>query len=219
MRGSLRSLPALLLVFSAGCGTTQLLRPVGAGNTRASASLGGPLIVFGGAPVPLPVSTVGVAHGVSESLDLHGDLHPTAAAFGVAGLGLGVAWHPLRRRGALTVGFDAYGFGNGADAVMLADPWIGGQARLCRWLSLGGGVHLPLRVATSSTYQRGLTPVAPTVFVQAALRLGRTTLEIEPRWVALGTCAACAAPDYVSLGTGTLGLVLGVSYDVLEAAR
>jgi len=210
---------AIFLFALCGCGTTQLLRPVGAGHTRASVSLGGPLIVFGGAPVALPVSTLGLAHGVTDSLDVHGDLHPTAAAFGVAGLDLGVAWHPLRRRGALTLGFDAYGFGNGPDAVLLADPWIGGQARVAPWLSLGAGAHLGLRVATTSSYQRGLTPVAPTLFLQAAFHLGRTTVEVEPRWYGLGSCADCTAPDYLSPGTGALGLVLGLAYDVNGAAR
>jgi|GEM_PF-881276 len=204
----------LTLTLAAGCGTTSQLRPVGAGNTRVTASLGGPLVVFGGAPVPLPITRVGVAHGTSESVDVSGGLHPTAALFGVAGLDAGVAWHPLRaHRSLLALGFDAYGFGNTHDAVFIVDPWLGSHVRVSSTLSLGGGLHVATRAATSASYQRELSPIAPSLFAQAAFHIGRITLEVEPRWYALGQCGQCVAPGYISPGTGALGLVLGVSFD------
>jgi hypothetical protein len=196
-----------------------LLRPVGEGNTRVTASVGGPLVLFGGAPVPVPLTTVGVAHGLSDAVDLRAGLHPTAAAFGIAGLDVGAAWHPLPRRNLLSLGLDAYGFGNGSDAVLLVDPWVGSQTRVCDWLSLGGGVHVTARAATSSDYQRSLSFVMPSLFAQAAVHLGRVTLEIEPRWYALGECGSCLAPSYVSPFSGALGLVLGASFDPKENAR
>ena len=206
----------LLVTLCCGCGTTSLLRPVGAGNTRVSASVGGPLVVFGGAPVPVPVTTLGVAHGISDAVDIRAGLHPTAAAFGVAGLDVGAAWHPLKTRSLLSLGIDAYGFANGSDAVVLVDPWVGTRARVATWLSLGGGVHVATRAATSSSYQRSLSAALPSVFLQAAVHLGRVTIELEPRWYALGECGSCLAPSYVSPGTGALGLVLGASFDTKE---
>ena len=205
------------------CATTQLARPLGRGNTRVALSLGGPLVAFGGAPVPLPVSVLGIAHGLSDAVDVQADLHPTAAAFGIAGLDLGVAWHPLSaHRSALTLGAALYGFGNGADATVLADLWVAAGLRPVRWLWLGAGLHNGLRLLTSSSELREQMPWAPTPFVQAAFRpgMGRVELEVELRWYALASCGSCAAPDYYSPGgPGALGVLLGLTYSFAGGHR
>jgi hypothetical protein len=203
---------ALVLALT-GCGTT-LTAPLARGTTEVSASLGGPMVALGGAPIPVPLSTVGLAHGVSDTVTVRGALHPTAAAFGVAGLDLGLVVHPIAtRRGALTLGLDAYGFGNGADAVLLADPWIATRWRLAKWFALAGGVHVPIRYATSSPTLRDTTPVAPTVFVQPAFVVGRFELDVELRWYALASNGGILAPSWVSPGgVGTLGLVFGAAW-------
>ncbi|MFI5297182.1 MAG: hypothetical protein ACHREM_03715 [Polyangiales bacterium] len=209
----MRRLAVLLPLLSCACATTSLTEPVGAGRTRAQASMGGPIVVLGGAPLPIPVTSVGLAHGLSDAVDLHGDVHPTAAAFGVAGLDLGVAWHPLESRSLLTIGLVGYGFSNGADAVILADPWIGTRARVASWLALGGGVHAAFRVATSSSSLAQSHSFAPTLFGQVAFLLGHVAIEVEPRWYAFTTCGECAAPQYVSpFREGALGVVFGLTF-------
>lgn len=202
-----------VLLFGAGCGTT-MTAPLAKGTTEVSASLGGPMIVFGGAPVPLLMSTIGLAHATSDAVTVRGALHPTAAAFGVAGLDLGFVLHPiLGHRAALTVGLDGYGFGNGADAVLLADGWIATRWKLAPWFALGGGLHVPLRIATSSSELRETTPVAPTVFVQPAFVVGHFELDVEVRWYALASNGGILAPAWVSPGgVGTLGLVFGADW-------
>lgn len=213
VRGVARFLSVVAGLAHTGCGAT-MTAPLAKGTTEVSASLGGPMIVFGGAPVPLPVSTVGLAHAVSDTVTMRGALHPTAATFGVAGLDLGVVAHPiLGHRAALTLGIDAYGFGNGADAVLLADPWVATRWKLAPWFALAGGIHVPIRYATSSPELRGTTPVAPTVFVQPAFVVGRFELDVELRWYALASNGSILAPGWVSPGgVGTLGLVFGVAY-------
>lgn len=202
-----------LLACASACGTTELLRPVGAGDTRVSVTAGGPIVVLGG-PVGIPITTVDIAHGVSDAVDIRGGLHPTAAAFGVAGVDGGFAWHPVERnRGAFTLGFDSYGFYNGSDAVWLVDPWFGGRSRLTPWFSLGAGMHLAVRAASTAAYERTLSVLAPTLFVQGTFLVGHVALEIEPRWYALGTCGDCSVVPYASPGTGALGIVIGVAYD------
>ncbi len=203
----------LLVLFCAGCGTT-LLAPLPKGATLATASLGGPAVLFGGVPVPTPVSTVGAARGVSDAVAVRAALHPTAAAFGVAGLDLGAVWHPLpEQRARLALGLDAYVFENGRDAVLLADPWVGTRLPLAAWFALGGGVHLPIRMASTDRALRALSPVAPTLFLQPTFITGPWEWTAELRWYALATCGSCTAPEWVSPGgQGAFGVIFGAAY-------
>ena len=211
----------LVALLGAACATTQAARPVGRGNTRISASLGGPLVQFGGAPVPLPITTVGVAHGVSDFVDVHGEVHPTAALFGIAGLSGGVALHPLSsHRGALTFGASLNAFGNPSDGVLFADLWVAGGGHAASWLWLGGGLHNGLRLAGTGSINEQ-TPWAPTVFGLASFLVSRrVALNVEARWYAVASCGGCVAPDYYPLGDrGALGVLLGVDYQFGGGAR
>jgi hypothetical protein len=204
----------LATLVCGACATTHLARPVGRGNTRVSASLGGPMVEFG-APVPVPISTLGVAHGVSDALDVGGELHPTAAAFGIAGLSGGVAWHPIpTHRAALTVGASLGGYFNADDGLLLGDVWVAGGGRVASWLWLGGGVHNGLRLFTTASGEQG--PWAPTLAGLAAFTVSRrVTIDVELRWYALATCGQCLTPGYYAPGgVGALGLLFGVHYEI-----
>lgn len=219
-RGPSRSFSVAVVGLAlSGCGTT-LTAPLAKGTTEVSASLGGPAVILGG-PIPIPVSTVGVAHALSDATTVRGAVHPTAATFGVAGLDLGVVVHPLEnRRGLLTFGLDVYGFANGADAVLLADPWIATRRRLSDAFALAGGVHVPVRYLTSSRELREATPVAPTIFVQPAFVFGRFELDVELRWYALASNGSILAPEWLSPGgVGALGVVFGGAYRFGEVSE
>lgn len=210
----MRRLLLTLALTSAACATTQLARPVGRGNIRVSATLGGPLVKFGGAPVPLPITTVGAAYGISDLVDVHAEVHPTAAAFGIAGLSAGAALHPIAsHRSALTIGASIKAFGNGDDGVLFTDLWIAGGGRVARWLWLGGGLHNGLRMVGSATL-REQTAWAPTLFGLASFLVSRrVAIDVEARWYAMSSCGRCVAPDYYPIGdAGALGLLLGVAY-------
>ncbi|MFO0608652.1 MAG: hypothetical protein U0324_36130 [Polyangiales bacterium] len=210
---------ALVAVACGACATTHLARPVGRGNLRVSATVGGPLVQFG-APVPVPISTLGAAYGVSDALDVSAELHPTAAAFGIAGLSGGAAWHPIPgRRAALTLGASLGGYFNADDGVLVGDLWAAGGGRVASWLWLGGGVHNGLRLYTTALGEQG--PWAPTLAALAAFTVSRrVTLDLELRWYALASCGQCLTPDYYAPGgVGALGVVLGVHYEVPGVVR
>jgi hypothetical protein len=209
-----------MLSGAAACGTTHLVRPLGAGNTRVNLSVGGPFVRFG-APIPLPVSVLGVAHGVTDAVDVHGDLHPTALGFGVAGADVGLAVHPIpAARHALTIGGTIYGFSNREDAVVFADLWIGSIFRPTRWLALGGGLHNGLRIDTTDRELRERFPWAPTPFLYGALTFGRVGLELEFRWNVISANGYRATVNYYPVGEiGALGLLLGVTYQFPEGVR
>jgi hypothetical protein len=195
--------------------------PLAKGTTEVSASLGGPVVLLDKKPLPVPISTVGVAHALSDLATVRGALHPTAAAFGIAGLDAGLVLHPLEgHRALLTTGLDAHAFVNGADTVFLADPWIATRHPLAPWISLAGGAHVPIRYLTSSAELRDTSPVMPTLFVQPAFVFRRFELDVEVRWYALASKASPVAPDWLTPGgVGALGLLLGGAYRFGEVSR
>lgn len=69
----------LMLLFS--CAPSRYVKPLKQKQQAASFSFGGPLIVFSGAPIPIPFTTVGYAYGLSNRISLYGNLHLTSAAF------------------------------------------------------------------------------------------------------------------------------------------
>ena len=73
------------------CGITQPVRVLNEGVTKASASLGGPLIPLGKTMIPVPYLTAGVQHGYSSSLTLTGNVHLLTALLGDVGVDAGAA--------------------------------------------------------------------------------------------------------------------------------
>lgn len=71
------------------CAPSRFIEPVDEGKLAVGGTFGGPLIEFGGAPIPVPLSSVEVGYGFKEKLTLTGGLHTTAMAFGNIQLDLG----------------------------------------------------------------------------------------------------------------------------------
>jgi len=91
-------LTLFMLLF--GCSVNHGVRPLGKGKTAVNASVGGPVAELFGAPVPLPISTVGVRHGISDRSDIHAAFHPSMALlFGVGGLDAGASYLIFEQQG------------------------------------------------------------------------------------------------------------------------
>jgi hypothetical protein len=98
MRRASASFVAIL--FLAACGTTQSVRPLGAGSSAVDFSLGGPLLGADvGAPVPLML--VGYRYGLDDRSDLFGRLHVLPAVGRVLALELGGSRLLSSQRGRL----------------------------------------------------------------------------------------------------------------------
>ena len=74
---------ALLLALSFGCSPTRIVKPLSKGEQLVGANLGGPLIKFGGAPIPIPYTSAFYAKGINNKTTAFGSVHLTALAFGV----------------------------------------------------------------------------------------------------------------------------------------
>ena len=90
-----------LIIFVEGCGVTQPVRVLKENETRAIASLGGPVVVMGGMSVPIPYLTAGIAHGFSENVTLTSTLHLTTLAFKSLGIDAGVSSALLHEHSSL----------------------------------------------------------------------------------------------------------------------
>lgn len=80
----------LLLVGAWACAPVRVVKPLAAGEKALSFNIGGPLIGFSETTIPMPLTAVSGAYGVSDKLTAFAGLHTTALAFGVIQTDIGV---------------------------------------------------------------------------------------------------------------------------------
>lgn len=110
-----------LALFSAACTATLPVRVLQKGESRVTASFGGPYLPQSSPTWLIPYTTVGAMHGLTDNTTLVYDVHVVMAALGVAGVDIGAA-HRLRAQSAgapeVTILGQAYMFaGNGGARV------------------------------------------------------------------------------------------------------
>lgn len=92
---------AFCLLFS--CAPTRLVKPLEKGQQALGGNFGGPLLLLGGTPIPMPLTSAFYAKGISEKTSIFGSLHTTALAFGLFQTDIGVcrelAYIPKHRIG------------------------------------------------------------------------------------------------------------------------
>jgi hypothetical protein len=73
----------LIVIFSMlqSCAPSRYVKPLAKSQQAASFSIGGPLIRFAGAPIPIPFTTLGYAYGLTENITANGNLHVTSLLF------------------------------------------------------------------------------------------------------------------------------------------
>ncbi|MDP2305409.1 MAG: hypothetical protein Q8P18_05235 [Pseudomonadota bacterium] len=220
----LASLAGALL--GAGCSTVHGVRPIGEGAVVIDASLGGPITELFGAPVPLPLTTVGATVGVSDKTNVHAAVHPTGLAlFGVFAADVGVSTQFLAQKdarprlmGDLTVigaGGDRDVDGAEGGVRFFARPTVtaswdwGKDARHSLYTSLGGFI-LPY----PGPYALGTVAVGNQWGLGKAVRV---TTQLE--WIAPYASSAALTPHYYTPGDlGAISFQLGLGVRA-KAAR
>lgn len=79
-------IPSFLIGLMMGCSPATVVKPLEKGETRIGAHIGGPGILFAGAPIPMPLTSVQVSHGLDTNISLSVGLHTTSLLFGVGHL-------------------------------------------------------------------------------------------------------------------------------------
>lgn len=94
-----RPIAAVVLALLVGaCGAVQPVRVLPKGETLMTASLGGAVGVSASPLGFVPYAVVGAAHGVSNDVTVHGNVHAVMAAFGVIGLDAGASYRVVHQR-------------------------------------------------------------------------------------------------------------------------
>jgi hypothetical protein len=79
-----------LIFLFASCAPSRLVRPLDKGQKVVSASLGGPLIGFKNTVIPVPMTTVVYAQGLTNKTSVFGSVHPTSMLFGIFQTDIGI---------------------------------------------------------------------------------------------------------------------------------
>ncbi len=92
----------LLVLLAAGtflvsCSASRFVEPVEKGKLAGGVNLGGPLIDFGSAPIPVPLSSLEAGYGLKDNLTIYGGLHTTAMLFGNLQMDLGATYQVLKQ--------------------------------------------------------------------------------------------------------------------------
>jgi len=80
----------ILILTTLSCGTIRNVVPLEKDQKEVALSLGGPLIEFSGTTIPLPLSSIDFAYGLTDVYTGFASLHTTALLFGVVQIEGGV---------------------------------------------------------------------------------------------------------------------------------
>jgi len=203
--------PLLLVIGAWGCGLPTAVRPAAKGVWQPELGLGGPIAaVTSTLHLPLPVSTLGVRTGVTDTLDVSGHVHLTSLVFDVVGLDVGSTWLALEQNGALpavALTGRAYGFAElrrfAPRAYLELTP--AASWRVTDWFT-------PFVSATGLVQFAGAPPLLA-AGAGAEFRFGAVGLQAEARWYGPNVASRFMVVDWYSVGgLGAWGVVLGVNY-------
>jgi hypothetical protein len=96
-----RLLLPLLIVALASCAPARFVKPLDKGQQAASLSLGGPLISYGSATIPIPLVSAAYGYGIDSTLTGFGGVNLTSAIYGNLQLDLGITKKLLHQKGYL----------------------------------------------------------------------------------------------------------------------
>ncbi|MEY2923730.1 MAG: hypothetical protein RLZZ337_270 [Bacteroidota bacterium] len=83
---------SIITFLAASCTSQKIVRPLQEGEQQVSANLGGPLIGFAGAVIPVPLTSINCAKGISDSLTLHGGIQTTSLLYKTLQLDAGATY-------------------------------------------------------------------------------------------------------------------------------
>ena len=91
----------LILLFFIGCAAHTNLEPVGTNRVNINTSIGGPIIEIFDTNMPIPYLTTGINYGVSDRINLDGNLHLLPLAYEIFGLDVGTTFFPVLNNGLI----------------------------------------------------------------------------------------------------------------------
>lgn len=125
------------------CMPSRIVRPYEKNQKSVDIHLGGSLIKFGGATIPLPLTSITYAQGITDKVTLFGSLHTTSLLYGVFQTDIG-ACYGLYYNEKLRLGFSV------TPAVNIAvDRWEG---KFKLWPQLDANMYWDIKSKKSFVY-------------------------------------------------------------------
>ena len=94
----MNKLVIVILLFLFACSPSRFVKPLNKKQQAADISLGGPLIGYGAATIPVPFITATYGYGIDSSLTAFGAVNITSALFGNVQCELGVTKQILKQK-------------------------------------------------------------------------------------------------------------------------
>lgn len=222
---------APLLVFLSACGTLNTARPLDPGQHEVGATLGGGMILLGGAPIPQPNIVVearsGVAKPLDRPLDVNYGLNLTALPYGAFQTHVGVSWMLAKPKGGIPAvssasrfwfATNALGVGYKTDKTVRA--WGAYQLEVdVSWLVKEQLIYVGLAQYTDfANPTLTLSPAVGFTFDTDPKKPGGPKIHLEARWFGINGYTYLDTVRFVGNGRGIFGLTLGVSY-VIDPRR
>lgn len=82
----------LVVIFIASCAPSRFVKPLQKGEQALGCSLGGAMIHYGGASIPIPNTSFFYGKGITDQLTVHGSVYGTSLAYGVIQLDGGAVY-------------------------------------------------------------------------------------------------------------------------------
>lgn len=134
----------LLALFFSCCAPSRFVKPLPKDKQALALSFGGPAILFSGAPVPVPFTTLCYAKGLSNKISGFGALHLTSSLFGNLQGDAGAVFKLFERKS---------GLGMSCTPVLQA-AWAVGQAKSFKiWPSVD--INLYYQIPNKASYVYG----------------------------------------------------------------
>jgi hypothetical protein len=202
------------------CAPTRVVRPLEKGEQQIGLSLGGPVIKFAGAAIPIPMTSLSYARGITGSLTAFGGVALTDLAFGNAHIDLGVTkglLSPSGWRPGVSI----------SPSLHYITQWKTGDARLYPVLDANAYWNVTAKnntayVGLSNWFE--LTALRPHGELQKDIWIpstqfgyifngrGNMRYTLEGRYMAWFNDNVKLVPDYVSpTSTGALGIYFGIN--------
>jgi hypothetical protein len=218
-------LTLVLLLGAPGCATFSGARPLEPGETELGVSVGGPILQFGGAAIPVPNLNLQGRHGLARPLDRPLDiaygLNLTALPFGILQGHVGVNWlliHQRKAAPALAVTYNQFFATNapGLPSKPKGEPagWAANQIELnVSWLIKEQLIYAGLAQYFDFGNPRlTLTPSIGVVLDTSPKKPGGLKVHFDLRWYAVTQRDLYDAIRWVPRPQGAFGFGGGISY-------
>ena len=208
-----------MTLLCAYCTPSRIVQPLQKGERQVGAHLGGPLIKFAGAPIPIPFTSLSYAQGVTNKLTAFGGVGLTAAAFGVADIDVGATYGLLVPQGARP------GVSVSTDWHFMLDKWAGvfscyptldanaywtiGKPRNTAYIGLNNWFELRNTRAHGELQTQHWLPNLQAGYI---FRHGKWNYTLEAKYLAAGIDNVKLVPDYIGAGGyGAFGFYFNVA--------